>query len=96
MDEGVYIQVSGPQYETAAEVKMYNYWGANAAGMSTCVEVIAASQMGMTTAGVSCITNYGTGISGSSPSHEEVQEMMEKMNASLAMALESLMYEINE
>lgn len=96
MDTGVYIQVTGPQYETAQEIKTYRSWGADAVGMSTCVEIITASHMGMTTAGVSCITNYGTGIGGSDPSHEEVQEMMKKMNTSLAMAIENLLYEINE
>lgn len=83
----MYIQVSGPQYESATEVNAYGMWGADAVGMSTGIEVIAARHMGMDVCGVSCITNYATGISGSYPSHEEVVEMMEMMNSTLSTAL---------
>ena len=82
---GVYLQFSGPQYETPAEIRMARALGADAVGMSTCVEAIAARHMGVELCGISCITNYAAGISGECLSHEEVQntadEISEKFEA---------------
>lgn len=71
---GVLWVSSGPSFETAAEVKMIQKFGGDAASMSTVPEVIVANQAGMKVIGVSCITNYATGISSQKLSHEEVTE----------------------
>jgi len=95
MAEGVYVQYSGPQFETAAETEMYRIWGADAVGMSTAVEAIAAQHMGMTIAGISCLTDMATGMTDVSPSHEEVQRMTEKMSGQLAQILEEVLSRYN-
>ncbi len=74
LQEGVYIQFSGPQYETPAEIRMARMLGADAAGMSTVCEAIAAHHAGMRICGISCITNMAAGVTGEKLSHEEVQE----------------------
>lgn len=63
LHEGVYIQFTGPTYESAAEIRMAGLLGASAVGMSTAVEALAAHHMGMKVCGVSCISNLGTGLS---------------------------------
>ena len=72
LHEGVYAGLLGPSYETAAEVQALHRLGADAVGMSTVLEVIAARQAGLRVAAISCITNYGTGVSENTLSHEEV------------------------
>jgi len=72
--EGVYLGVSGPSYETPAEIRMCRGWGADAVGMSTVPEVIAASHMEMKVLGISCITNMAAGILNQPLTHEEVLE----------------------
>lgn len=72
--EGTYIQLSGPQYETPHEVAMCRTLGADAVGMSTACEAIAAKHMGMKVLGISCISNLASGISSIPLSHAEVQE----------------------
>lgn len=74
LHEGVYAGLLGPSYETAAEVQAMYRLGADAVGMSTVLEVIAARHAGMRVAAISCITNYGTGVSQQTLSHEEVHE----------------------
>ncbi len=71
--EGVYIQTPGPQYETPAEIRAYAALGADAVGMSTAIEAIAARHMGMAVCGISCITNMAAGIEAKKLSHEEVK-----------------------
>ncbi|MCI1328359.1 MAG: purine-nucleoside phosphorylase [Lachnospiraceae bacterium] len=71
--EGVYIQLTGPNYETPAEVRMCRALGADAVGMSTACEAVAARHCGFRILGVSCITNLASGLSGKPLSHEEVQ-----------------------
>lgn len=78
--EGVFIQLPGPQFETAAEIKMYQKFGADCAGMSSAVEVIAARHMGMKVCGLSCITNMSTGISKTKLSGEEVIEVANRVS----------------
>jgi purine-nucleoside phosphorylase len=70
--KGVYLAVSGPGYETPAEIQAFRRLGADAVGMSTVPEVIAARQEGVRVAGLSCITNLAAGIGGKPLSHEEV------------------------
>ncbi len=72
--QGVYAAVLGPQYETAAEVRMLQKLGADAVGMSSVLEVIQARVLGMEVAGFSCIANLATGLSSTTVSHEEVLE----------------------
>jgi len=72
--EGVYASMSGPTYETPAEVRMLATLGADATGMSTVPEVIVANHMGARVLGISCITNKAAGITGEALSHEEVTE----------------------
>lgn len=74
IEEGIYVQLTGPSYETPAEIRMCRAWGADAVGMSTACEAIAARHMGIEVAGISCITNMAAGILNQKLSHEEVQE----------------------
>jgi len=72
--EGVYAQLTGPSFETPAEIRALRAMGADAVGMSTAVEAIAARHMGLRVAGISCITNPGAGVTDHPLSHEEVQQ----------------------
>lgn len=74
LDEGVYVQFRGPQYETPAEVQMAKTIGGHIVGMSTALEAIAARQAGMEILGLSLITNLAAGISSRPLSHKEVLE----------------------
>ena len=79
LQEGVYIQLSGPNFETPMEVKMCRLLGADAAGMSTAAEAVAANHMGMRVCGISCISNLGCGMTSSPLSHIEVQETADRV-----------------
>jgi purine-nucleoside phosphorylase len=76
---GVYLAVSGPSYETPAEIRAFSRLGADAVGMSTVPEAIAARQCGLRVAAVSCITNSAAGISAHKLSHTEVLETGERV-----------------
>ena len=73
--EGVYVQLPGPSYETPAEIRMLAAVGADAVGMSTVVETIAARHAGMRVVGVSCVANLAAGLSPTPLSGEEVIEV---------------------
>ncbi len=70
--EGVYVAVKGPSYETASEVDMVRRIGGDAVGMSTVNEATLASALGIRVIGISCITNYATGVTTAKLAHEEV------------------------
>ena len=79
LQEGVYIQLTGPNFETPAEVKMCRTLGADAVGMSTACEGIAANHMGMKICGISCISNLACGLTDQPRSHQEVQETADRV-----------------
>lgn len=79
LKEGVYIQTTGPNYETPAEIRAYKALGADAVGMSTVCEAIAANHMGFKICAVSCISNLAAGISRNPLAHEEVKETAERV-----------------
>ena len=79
LQEGIYFQLSGPAYESPAEVQMCRILGADAVGMSTACEALAANHMGMKVCGISCITNMACGITDQPLSHAEVQETADRV-----------------
>ena len=79
IQEGVYVQFTGPNYETPAEVRMAGIWGGDAVGMSTACEAMAARHMGLEVCGISCITNMAAGISKEELNHKEVQETADRV-----------------
>ena len=81
LKHGVYIASSGPSYETPAEIRMARFMGADAAGMSTVPEAIVANYCGMKVLGISCITNYASGVSYKKIDQKEVIENAEKVKA---------------
>ncbi len=78
LKEGVYVQFTGPSYETPAEIRMAKSWGGDAVGMSTACEAVAARHMGMEVCGISCITNLAAGLSCKELNHKEVQETADR------------------
>ena len=88
LQRGVYLAVSGPSYETPAEVRAFATLGADAVGMSTVPEAIAARQCGLNVAAVSCITNLAAGLSKRELSHAEVLETAERVKRLAARWLE--------
>lgn len=81
LKEGVYIQLTGPQFETPAEVRMCRSLGADAVGMSTACEAVAANHMNMKICGISCISNLGAGLSDGMLTNEEVYETSARVAA---------------
>jgi purine-nucleoside phosphorylase len=76
--EGVYVQLTGPNYETPSEVNMCRLLGGDAVGMSTAAEAVAARHAGLKVVGISCVSNLGCGISDKPLSHVEVMEAADK------------------
>ncbi|MFS0781105.1 purine-nucleoside phosphorylase [Bacillus sp. 1P06AnD] len=81
IQEGIYFGLTGPTYETPAEVRMVRILGGDAVGMSTVPEVIVANHSGMRVLGISCITNMAAGILDQPLNHEEVIETTEKVKS---------------
>ena len=94
LKRGVYAGLLGPSYETPAEVRMLATLGADAVGMSTVLEVLAARHMGLRVLGISCISNLAAGIAEGALSHEEVTEttrsVQSRFEALLSGVLESI------
>ena len=88
--KGILGALTGPAYETRAEVRMLQYAGADAAGMSTVPEIIMANYLGMKVLAISCLTNMGTGLSPAPLTHIEVQEVA----GMVAESFEALMLNI--
>jgi purine-nucleoside phosphorylase len=89
LQAGVYLAVSGPSYETPAEIRAFARLGADAVGMSTVPEAIVARQCGVSVAAVSCITNLAAGISREKLSHAEVLETADRVKTQAAAWLKS-------
>lgn len=79
--KGVYVQLSGPSYESPAEIKALRSLGGSAVGMSTAIEAIAARHAGMRICGISVISNMAAGITGEELNHEEVQKAADSVSA---------------
>ena len=90
---GVYVAVAGPSYETPAEIRAFRTLGADAVGMSTVPEVIAARHMGVRVLAISCITNLAAGVSKKKLDHLEVLEVGRKAQASLSDVLARIIQE---
>ena len=92
--EGVYVQFTGPNYETPAEVRLGRLWGGDAIGMSTGCEAMAARHMGLEVCGISCITNLCAGMSDQKLSHEEVKETADRVAEDFKKLLTSVVQSI--
>lgn len=94
LQEGVYLGLLGPSYETPAEVRAFERWGADAVGMSTVLEVVAARARGMRCLGFSTVTNAGAGISPVKLSHAEVMEVAGQVREDLGRLVEGIVARI--
>ena len=89
--DGTYCMLSGPNFETAAEIRACRILGADANGMSTVPETMVAAYCGMKVLGISAITNYCTGIEGGSPSHNETLETANRCTAGLTALVKTFL-----
>lgn len=96
LHEGVYAGLLGPSFETPAEIRMLARLGADAVGMSTVPEAIAARHAGMRVVGISCITNMAAGLSGAPLNHEEVMEVGSQVRDDMIGLLRDLLVAIAE
>jgi purine-nucleoside phosphorylase len=91
LQQGVYVAMPGPTYETPAEVEMLQSLGADATGMSTVPEVVVARHMGARCIGISCITNHAAGITGAELSHDEVTETATRVRTTFEALLDAIL-----
>lgn len=96
LQKGIYLQTTGPNYETPAEVRMFRNLGADAVGMSTAVEAIAACHMGMKVCGISCITNMASGANKTPLNHKEVSEIANRVAPLFERLVQSAINKMNE
>jgi purine-nucleoside phosphorylase len=94
LEEGVYVAMPGPTYETPAEVRMLQTLGADATGMSTVPEVVAINHMGARAIGISCITNQAAGITGHALSHDEVTATAARVRTMFEGLLDGVLVEL--
>jgi len=94
LEEGVYAGLLGPSYESKAEIRMLDRMGADAVGMSTVPEVIAARARGMRCVGISTITNAAAGLGQASLSHQEVLETAERVKGDLATLVRGIVRDL--
>lgn len=92
--KGIYIGVTGPTYETPAEIRMFKALGGKAVGMSTVPEVIAANHMGLRVSAISCITNLAAGITANKLTHDEVTETAKRVEKSFCDFLKEFLTKI--
>ncbi|MEZ4286755.1 MAG: purine-nucleoside phosphorylase [Polyangiales bacterium] len=95
MPRGVYAGLLGPAYETPAEVNMVRVLGADAVGMSTVLEVLAARHLGMRVVGISCITNKAAGITGEALNHDEVKDVAAKIRTRFSDLIDRMIGAMN-
>jgi purine-nucleoside phosphorylase len=95
LHRGVYLSVTGPSYESPAEIRAARQIGADAVGMSTTREALRAAELGVEVAAISCIANRAAGLTGQPLSHKEVLEVVSKASANLATLLEAFVSGIN-
>ena len=96
LHEGVYIQFSGPNFETPAEIRACSALGADVVGMSTACEAVAANHMGMEICGISCVANLAAGLSKNPLTHEEVQEEADKAAPKFKALVTESIYKIGK
>lgn len=96
LDEGIYLAVSGPSFETPAEIRAFRTLGATLVGMSTVPETLVARHMGIEVLGLSCVTNLAAGLSATPLSHEEVFAAGKRVEEQLASLLKRLAPQIVE
>jgi len=92
--EGVYVQLTGPAYETPAEIRMVRAWGGDAVGMSTACEATAAKHLGMEVCGISCITNLAAGLGSKPLDHAEVQDTADRVAAQFKTLISAIISKI--
>jgi purine-nucleoside phosphorylase len=91
LTEGVYLALSGPAYETPAEIRMLRELGADAVGMSTVPEIIVARHCGLKVLAISCITNVAAGLTHKEINHQQVMEIGRRSSAQISALLEDLL-----
>ena len=94
LKDGVYAYMSGPQYETPAEIRMLGALGADLVGMSTVAEVIQAAQCGMKVLCISCVSNYAAGMTNEPITHEEVVTIGEEISHKFKRLVDAILYKI--
>ena len=94
--EGIYVGVKGPSYETAAEIEMIRRIGGDAVGMSTVNEATLASMLGIRVAGLSCITNYATGVTDTKLFHDEVTMVANMVKTRFSNLISEILFSIDK
>lgn len=94
VQEGVYLGLLGPSFETPAEIRMFRSWGADTVAMSVCEEVIAARHVGMRVLGISLVSNMACGVEGASPDGDEVLDVAKTREGDFSRLITGILEEI--